>query len=421
MTPGDGPATADDGRAAADGGRAPRGPHGSVGPEALAWKGFVGGATVFVVEVLVIGIAVVALSGDDVGTAEMLRYYGLEGMPQLVTLIGWVVYNAHLVPVTDGTTSINLVLTPGSGLPVFARLSPLIVAVFVYRSGKWIALQCHPDGAPPAVAARAGAATVAGYLPAVVAGLVVLRRFAVPFDPTATGVGPDPALAVAVAGVVWPVVVGAIGGHRASSGRRAESDDASASAGGGVTTTSGARQPTGAVAVDHGEVHFEERLEPPADRHALLQLVAKTGLVSEDRRTDVRVTDSGVTVERNWSPLMPWTSQKVAIPFATVTAVAYSPAEGKPIHVSQDDLDAYEHRMMAADSFVTFPTEDRKPQRFWVRRRRAGGGVGYRGGVRIGREGASPVYVGSERPRELAAAIAEATPGVSDVAELNGS
>jgi hypothetical protein len=118
--------------------------------------------------------------------------------------VGWLYYNAHgvatSVPGFAGSRTINILAEEGS-LAWLYLLPPalLVVAGFVnaYRSG---ARSPGPSGA-------VGALVVVGYLPLAVLGIVVFGY----------GVGdgtiaPDAVTAVLLAGIVYPVGLGALGG-----------------------------------------------------------------------------------------------------------------------------------------------------------------------------------------------------------------
>ncbi len=118
--------------------------------------------------------------------------------------VGWLFYNAHFVdtevPAFGGTRVENFIAA-GDGLSLLYLVPPLalLAAGAVAAS---VARAERPD-----VGATAGALVAVGYLPLAVVGAVAFGY--------AVGEGtirPDPVTAVLLAGVVYPVVLGAIGG-----------------------------------------------------------------------------------------------------------------------------------------------------------------------------------------------------------------
>lgn len=99
-----------------------------------------------------------------------------------------------------------------------------------------------------------------------------------------------------------------------------------------------------------------------------------------NKQVRVRVTDAGVTIERSGS--RNWESAGEAVPFDSITAVEYVDPEESSFRVELGDV--------RAPKFIAGRSRD------WVR---------------IERADAAAVYVGSDSPRELAAAIAERVPG----------
>jgi hypothetical protein len=94
----------------------------------------------------------------------------------------------------------------------------------------------------------------------------------------------------------------------------------------------------------------------------------------------VRVSDDGVRVRRTGGQR--WQSSGVDVPFADVVAVEYVDPEESSFRVELGDM--------------------RGPKFFAGRSRRW---------VRLERAGGPAVYIGSDRPRDLAAAVAEQVPG----------
>lgn len=136
--------------------------------------------------------------------------------------VGWVFYNAHLValeiPMPGGAVSRDLIAAEGGSVglylvpPVLLTLAGWLVARTAYDlGGSRVGLPATDadDGSSVSVTdgARAGAAIVVGYLLVAVAG-----AFALSADAFGATVGPDLLGAAAVAGLLYPVLFGALGG-----------------------------------------------------------------------------------------------------------------------------------------------------------------------------------------------------------------
>lgn len=119
--------------------------------------------------------------------------------------VGWLFYNAHLVPVeiptAGGTVSRDLIASQNA--PVALYLLPPLMLV----GAGFIVARMADDLPDVKAGARSGATIVVGYLLVAIAGAFVLSASA--FGAT---VGPDLLGAAAVAGLVYPLVFGSIGG-----------------------------------------------------------------------------------------------------------------------------------------------------------------------------------------------------------------
>jgi len=102
-----------------------------------------------------------------------------------------------------------------------------------------------------------------------------------------------------------------------------------------------------------------------------------------DEQIHVRVTDAGIAVQRQGSRY--WQSSGIAIPFDTITSVEYL------------DLD---------ESSTRLELGDWRAQKFFAGRSRSW--------IRLERADDSAVYVGSDRPIELAETIARKSPGAGE-------
>ncbi len=133
-------------------------------------------------------------------------------------VVGWLFYNAQFVATETSasgagmsTTQTENTLAQAMNLTIPRPLWTLAVVVVLVGAGYVAA------GRTSGPSVAAGAAVVAGYLPLAVAGTFVFT-----VDETAFGanvsVAPETIPAILLAGVVFPVVCGAIGGVLNSSG-----------------------------------------------------------------------------------------------------------------------------------------------------------------------------------------------------------
>jgi hypothetical protein len=146
--------------------------------------------------------------------------------PEITQVVGWLVYRAHFVPIeysVSGAGSGSGVLAlgdlPGAGQLV-SVLEPgllLLVPLFMlFIGGFYTAIEC--DVTTPRSGAIAGSTVVVGYLALVVVAIVAIT-WSISlsmFDLTFTAsIGPETLRAVFVAGILYPLVGGALGGAAA--------------------------------------------------------------------------------------------------------------------------------------------------------------------------------------------------------------
>ncbi|WP_430503982.1 transporter [Haloparvum sp. PAK95] len=124
--------------------------------------------------------------------------------------VGWLFYNAHLVrtriPGLGGPRSENFIAAGDDGTLTLLYFVP-VLALFAAGFAVARLAGSADDATDPTTGAVDGAAVVLGYLPLAVVGLLVFSY--------AVGDGaiePDPITGVALAGILYPVVCGGLGG-----------------------------------------------------------------------------------------------------------------------------------------------------------------------------------------------------------------
>lgn len=153
------------------------------------------------------------------------------------TAVGWLFYNAHLVPVQAGSFPVAATSVSNVVLGVDAASTGLLLVVppVALVAAGFLVGRSAPDRATPLPVLRArvpagtvrGAALAAGYLPPVVVGSVLLG--VAPPDARVATLTPDLLLGTLVAGLLYPVVFGGVGGWLA--GRVAETTEPALAAG----------------------------------------------------------------------------------------------------------------------------------------------------------------------------------------------
>jgi hypothetical protein len=117
--------------------------------------------------------------------------------------VGWLFYNAHLVgtrvPDFGGTSTRSFIANADDGsLALLYSIPPLFLVAAGYAT---VALDdADPEG-------LLGALAVAGYLPLAVSGILLFE-----FEVGDGVIAPEATGAVLLAGIVYPVVFGAVGG-----------------------------------------------------------------------------------------------------------------------------------------------------------------------------------------------------------------
>ena len=139
---------------------------------------------------------------------QLLQSSDAGSVPQAV---GLVFYNAHFVEtVVDagflGSSSVSLIGGDGGFTPLLYAVPVVLLAL----AGVGVAFRS--DARDPAVGAKAGVTAVIGYLP-----LSVIGIFLVGIGSDAPSAAPDLLTGVLLAGVIYPVAFGAVGGVIGSS------------------------------------------------------------------------------------------------------------------------------------------------------------------------------------------------------------
>ncbi len=138
------------------------------------------------------------------GINAIVQFFGGEPIPAWKA-VGWLFYNAHGVAVTHpalggGRTSRNFIASGDA--PALLYALPLVVVVVVAA-----ALAYGADADDPAAGGLVGTTVTLGYLPLALVGVLFFRA-------TREGatIEIEPVTGVLLAGLVYPIVVGAVGG-----------------------------------------------------------------------------------------------------------------------------------------------------------------------------------------------------------------
>jgi hypothetical protein len=131
----------------------------------------------------------------------------LQGEPATVDMVGWVFYNAHLVltliadvPVF-GSSSTSFIGGDGGFTPLLYGIPVGLLIAAGLAAGRFRGATAVDEGL------LAGLTVVPGYA---VGAIVGSQLFAVAI--AGATVGPDPVTAIALAGIAYPAICGAVGG-----------------------------------------------------------------------------------------------------------------------------------------------------------------------------------------------------------------
>lgn len=147
------------------------------------------------------------LAGEEVRQSALTGLLDLfAGEPTTWKVVGWLFYNAHMVetvvPGFPGSRTIDLIAEGGGS----ATLLYLVPPILLLAAGLLVVRQA--DGDRDATdGAFAGTTVVLGYLPLAVVGAFV---FAV--EVADATMQPEVGMALILAGLVYPVAFGALGG-----------------------------------------------------------------------------------------------------------------------------------------------------------------------------------------------------------------
>jgi len=174
----------------------------------LALGAGVGLATFVVGYVLTYAWRASAVAGQLRGLNLVATLFGVETVPTWKG-VGWLFFGAHGVATRfpapgGGTHLVNLVQQSNDGT---VALLYVLVPVLLVLAGALAARLA--EATSTGEAAGAGAAIAVGYLVGAVVGVVL---FAQAIGSTGAHIAPDPITAVLLAGVIYPVVFGAVGG-----------------------------------------------------------------------------------------------------------------------------------------------------------------------------------------------------------------
>ncbi|MFB6360862.1 MAG: transporter [Halobacteriales archaeon] len=183
-------------------------------PDAItaAETGLIGLVTFVVGYVLTYAWRAPAVSDSLSGLNFLAQLLGVDAIPTWKG-VGWLFYGAHGVgtrfPMPGGGTElVNLVEQSGEGPVALLYLLVPLLLVLAGAVGAWRA--GAEDGSSGAVA---GAMVAIGYFMPAAIGTVL---FAHGIENTGRSIAVDPITGVLLAGVIYPVVFGAIGGILAS-------------------------------------------------------------------------------------------------------------------------------------------------------------------------------------------------------------
>ena len=177
---------------------------GSLSKRSLA-SGAVGGVIAAVGGYLVAYLAYASEVESQLrGVNFITDLFGGEPIPSWVG-VGWLHYNGHFVDTHiesfGGTRSVNFIAQSDGGLTALYLLAPLMLVLV------GAAVASHTAVESPREGATVGSTVAIGYFIFAAVGVALLQ-----YESTAGSIQPDPITALLLAGIVYPLVFGAIGG-----------------------------------------------------------------------------------------------------------------------------------------------------------------------------------------------------------------
>lgn len=139
------------------------------------------------------------------GLNALIEFFGGDPIP-VWKAVGWLFYNAHLVRTLQpsiGGRGTRDFIAAGDG----ASFTVLYAVPIVLLVGLAALLVVLDGGDDPLAGALTGAMATFGYFPLSVFGLFLFR-----YTAGGNAVEPDPITAILLAGIIYPLLFGAIGG-----------------------------------------------------------------------------------------------------------------------------------------------------------------------------------------------------------------
>jgi len=140
-----------------------------------------------------------------------------QGGAGTLDVVGWFFYSAHFAnieasgstPIGSGSTTGNFVSESSTQIP--AVIYYLVPAVILIGVGFFVVATLDMWNPSPADCAQAGATVVLGYLPLALIGIFLFEA-SVSFPGGEVSQGPELLTSILLAGLLFPLLFGAIGG-----------------------------------------------------------------------------------------------------------------------------------------------------------------------------------------------------------------
>jgi len=162
------------------------------------------GVAAYVVGYLLVFVVSAGQVRDALSTTNaVIQFFGGDPIPTWQA-VGWVFYDAHFVPIRypalGGTATTNFISSSDLS-PLLYAVPPVVLFAGGLAAARYVAALDASEGF------RTGASAVFGYFVAVAVGVFVFAA-----SRGGATIQPVPATALLVAGVVYPVVFGGLGG-----------------------------------------------------------------------------------------------------------------------------------------------------------------------------------------------------------------